>query len=282
MRIRRTVFRAMVYNSKKITQNEVKKLVNFLMGDGSSGDGVIGVDVPDGMSISDTLETIAPPSIQYDKLFDKGELYAAIDRISANSDALRGVQFKANTTEDAVEALTSASRVRIGIKVDANEDLMGDLGWGIAELLTAHGQGLGIIEGLLGSERATEWRPQSVEQLNSTTSIEVAAGTTEKPTSVFKKKEAIQIVQAIGQFASAAPGATLRIMLRVLSNAFTEVNVTDKDWEALQQEIQANLSRGQSAPAGEPNGASGVDQMPQDQARQMVERLRSQVTQGAG
>jgi hypothetical protein len=97
--------------------------------------------------------------------------------------------------------------------------------------------------------------------------VNIVAGSTEKPTSAFKKQEATQIMQAVGQFAQAAPGTTLRIMLKVIQKAFTEVVINEEDWKALDQEIQANLTKGQTdgtgAPAGGPPG--GPPQQPGQQ-----------------
>ena len=70
----------------------------------------------------------------------------------------------------------------------------------------------------------------------------------EKPNSVFKKKEAIEVAQAVGQFARAAPGSVTKIMLGVLQQAFTEIAIKPEDWEGLTNEINASMQKG--APAG--------------------------------
>jgi hypothetical protein len=254
VRIRRAVFNILVYNNNKIKPDDAKKLANYLK-DGT-GDNVLGIDVPDGMSIKDGMETLAPPSINYKELFDKGNLYAAIDRISSVNDAIRGAQFKTNTTEDAVQAYTSAARIRVGNKTDAVEDCVQDLSWTIAEILVSKVP-TEVIRGLVGDKLIADWKSMEISDLNASMTVKVAAGSSEKPTSTFKKKEAIQIAQAVGQFAKAAPGAALKIILKLLKGAFPELDVTDEDWEAITQETMMQLQRGTSAEgAPQPPGAS--------------------------
>jgi hypothetical protein len=95
-------------------------------------------------------------------------------------------------------------------------------------------------------------------------SVNVVAGSMEKPNSVFKKKEAIEVAQAVGQFARAAPGSVTKIMLGVLQQAFTEIAIKPEDWEGLTNEINASMQKGAPAggaggtpPAGQPPGVVG-------------------------
>ena len=76
---------------------------------------------------------------------------------------------------------------------------------------------------------------------------------------MFKKKEAIEVAQAVGQFAKAAPGSVTKIMLGVLEQAFTEMVIKPQDWASIDQEISATMQKGApagAAPAG-PTGAVG-------------------------
>jgi spore germination cell wall hydrolase CwlJ-like protein len=100
----------------------------------------------------------------------------------------------------------------------------------------------------------------------------------EKPNSIFKKKEAVEICQAVGQFAQAAPGTTLRIMLKVLSNAFTDVNIKPEDWAALDAEIKANLARGVSD-GSSPGGGSAPQQGGGGDLRAQAQNLPPQIKQ---
>ena len=103
----------------------------------------------------------------------------------------------------------------------------------------------------------------TVEEFRANYNVNVIAGSMEKPNSVFKKKEAVEICQAVGQFAQAAPGTTLRIMLKVLSNAFTDVVIKPEDWAALDAEIKATLSRGVSDGSSPGGGAAPGGVQPQ-------------------
>ena len=85
---------------------------------------------------------------------------------------------------------------------------------------------------------------------NSTYTVSIVAGSVEKPTSVYKKKEAIQVAQSVGQFAKAAPMASLKIMLRTLSKAFSEVTITKQDWQELAAEGQAMMQQQQQPDQG--------------------------------
>jgi hypothetical protein len=105
---------------------------------------------------------------------------------------------------------------------------------------------------LVGSKLAEPWVNMTRDQYNTKFALDIVPGTSEKPNSVFKKKEAIQVAQAIGQFASAAPMTSMKVALRVLEQAFTEVVIKPEDWDLMEQEMVANLARGNSTGAPTP------------------------------
>ncbi|MCI0557529.1 MAG: hypothetical protein MN733_03460 [Nitrososphaera sp.] len=246
-KVRRLAFNILAFNTNKLKADDAQKLIAYLKE--GQGDNAFGIDVPEGMSIKDVIETVVPPSLNYRELFDKADTYRAIDRISSVNDSIRGEQFKAGTVEDAVQAYVNAARIRIGNRTDAIEDCVGDVAWSIAEILVSKVDKQ-IVEGLIGINLIKEWKPKSVAELNATMNVIVAAGSSEKPTSSFKKKEAIQISQAIGQFAKAAPGASLRIILKLLRGAFPELDITEEDWNSIAEEVSAQLQRGVSTGEG--------------------------------
>jgi hypothetical protein len=253
-RVRHMVFNVLVYNNNKIKPDDAKKLANYLKT--GTGENVLGINVDAGMSIKDAMETLAPPSINYEAVFNKQPIYQTIDRLSSVSDALRGAQLKANTTEDAVQAYVSAAQLRVSNRTDSIEEAVQDLAWSVAEILVSRAT-TEDVAGLVGVADAKKWKPLSVDELNANYSVKVAAGSSEKPTSAFKKKEAIQIAQAVGQFARAAPGATLKVVLKLLQGAYPEVTITDDDWNAIDKEIQMNLMRGASTPGEQPQPGAG-------------------------
>ena len=252
-KIRRMVFNVLVYNNNKIKPDDAKKLAHYLKN--GTGDNILGINVDAGMSIKDAMETLAPPSINYEAVFNKQPIYQTIDRLSSVSDALRGAQLKANTTEDAVQAYVSAAQLRVSNRTDAIESCVEELAWSLAEILVSLASPDDIV-GLVGEADAKKWKSLSVDELNANYSVKVAAGSSEKPTSAFKKKEAIQISQAVGQFARAAPGSTLKVVLKLLHGAFPEIEITDEDWASIDQEIMQNLQRGVSTRSAARHAAS--------------------------
>ena len=76
--------------------------------------------------------------------------------------------------------------------------------------------------------------------------MKLASGSIEKPTTEYKKQEALNIAQALGQVGQSAPGMTMTLMLRMFQTAFSGLLIKKEDWKMLEQEIQANLTKGVS------------------------------------
>lgn len=260
-RARRNAFNIVCWNSSVVDPDDAKKLINYLKY--GIGDNAFGINVPEGQTINDCLETIAPPSLKFEALFNKQAVYSAIDKIGSVSDAIRGQEFRTNTTEDAVQAYTSAAQLRLGNRTDAIEECIQQLSWGIAEILVTRGDE-NMIRGLVGDRLMSKWKQMDLVTFNADYSVQVAAGSSEKPTSVFKQQEAIQIAQAMGQFAQAAPGSTLKVVMKLLKGAFPELQITEEDWAAIDQEMAAVLQRGVST--GGPGGPAAPGGPPQQGA----------------
>lgn len=248
-RMRSAVFDYFFYNSDVVDSDQIQKMINAIRGQ-SVGDvsHVVGVKAGE-KKISDLIESIVPKMDQFKELFNKQDLLDSINRITNTSDALRGVQFKTNTNEDAVNTYQEAMKLSVGAKVDVVEDVVADLALSLAEC-TVQFMTPDDVAALIGPTLGAEFRNMTVEELNANYNLEIVAGSMEKPNSVFKKKEAVQIAQAVGQFAQAAPGATLTIMLRVMEQAFSEVVIKPADWQMLNAEIQAKTGQGLSQPGG--------------------------------
>lgn len=253
-RIRRTVFDYFFYNSNKLPKDEAEKLIAAIRGETAFTKHAVGVALDEGEKLDNAFMSLAPPSADYEKLFDKADSFEAINRISSTNDALRGGQFRTNTNVPAVQAYQEAAQLSIGGKVDPIEDMLSDLARGVAEIAVQKLTKADVV-GFIGGKLAQAWpEGMDIQTFRATYNLEIVGGSTEKPNSVFKKKEAIQIAQAVGQFAKAAPGATLTIMLKLFENAFTDVNVKKDDWEMLKQEIAASMQKGVST-----GGAAGAD-----------------------
>ena len=88
----------------------------------------------------------------------------------------------------------------------------------------------------------------TVEEFNQRFSLMIASGSTEKPTSENKKREAMEIAQAVGQVGQATPMTSLKIMFRMFKQAFSSFSFTKDDEDMLNAEAQANMTKGQSTP----------------------------------
>lgn len=243
-RIRRSLFNFFYYNSDVIDQQEAEKFIESMRGEGAQEWHVLGVKAGE-RKISDMIEAFMPPSGQYEQFFDKTNLMETVNRVSNTSDALRGVQFRTNTNVPAVQMYQQAAQLNVGSKVDALEDTLADLAYSLAELCVQNFT-TEDVQNLIGAGPAAGWQEYSLEEFKTKYNVRIVAGSMEKPNSAFKKKEALEVGQVLGQFAQAAPGAVLRVLLRLYSQAFTDVLIKPEDWAALDQEIAANLQRGVS------------------------------------
>ena len=79
------------------------------------------------------------------------------------------------------------------------------------------------------------------QTIRTTFTPRVVGGSTLKPTSRAKKEQALQISQIIGQFTRATPIAAV-VALKVLSQAFDNVVVSQEDWELIYKGIMKETS----------------------------------------
>lgn len=248
--VRDTIFNTLVYNRKQVDAKEVAKLVSHLRNPNRVRAFGIANDA-DG-KISEMLEALVPPAFQYKEVFDTAALRQAIDRSASISKIEQGEQFKTNTTNDQVNYYAQNRQETTSVLIDAIEDSFEALGWSISELLVSKYTKDDIVE-LVGPVKAEGFEPMTIEEFNQKYRMEIASGSIEKPTSEFKKQEALNIAQALGQVGQAAPGTTMTILLRMFQSAFSNLLVKEEDWSALAQEIQANLTKGVST-NGTPTG----------------------------
>jgi len=277
-KIRRTVFNYFYYNSSKINKDDAEKFLKALMSPSEDGEHFLAVRAGE-HKIEDLIESIKPPAIDYEALFAKDPVRQAMDRITNTNDALRGVQFKAYTNESAVESYQESLRLSIGAKVDVIEDTVADLAYSLSELCVQH-LSPDDVRGLIGEQKAEAWTNMSPEMFNSQYTLMLVAGSMEKPNSVFKKREAIQAAQAIGQFAQAAPGTTLWIMLDLFSKAFTDITIKPEQWDMMRKEITATMQQGVSTGA-QVGGAEGQPAAPGSAQQGMPAQPGGMVQPGA-
>ncbi len=276
------------YDKNSINRDDVEKA---LKGD---TDYAVGIDLPEGMKIEDLIFSVVPPSMRYSELFSKDDKYQAIDRITGTNEILRGGQFKTNTTNGAIERYDSTTAIRLDEKIDAIEDWLGAIFWGVSQLCLQF-MAADQVKSFTGNSKNFAWRNISAEEIRSgALNMRVVGGSTQKPTSKAKKSEAIELGQVLGQFVNAAPQVVMRIMLQALEQAFDEIVVTDEDWVEIKEAIAGAAAggppaTGEGAPAaaapagagaatgGAPNGQDQIQQL-----EQMIDSLPPQAKQAIG
>lgn len=249
---RRNVF----YNKDKISQDDVEKVL-------SGPDGTArGVSVPEDQKLSDVVFSFPTPATKFPELFNKDSKFAAINRLTGISDAMRGAQFKTNTTNKAIDFYNSAVEVRSDEKIDLIEDAIADIIWNVIMLCLMNWEAEDVAP-LVGEECAGYWqRVLDNRMFDTMLNVRVEGGSTGKPNSREMKQQAVQLGQVLGQFANAAP-ATILVMLRMFERAFTEFVIDDKDWKLIEQTMMQSLMKAGSGPSGQPQPGQGQPQQQQ-------------------
>jgi hypothetical protein len=193
------------------------------------------VDLPPEADLKKAFTSLLPPSADYLQLFDTKVPKDAAAGISSVMPIMRGEQFKTNTTNDQVETYNSQQQTRLDEKIDAIEDFIGGIYWGIGQLclqfMTAE-----EVTGLIGQQAAQGWQNYQPEDIRTAFSCQIVGGSTQKPTSKAKQDAAIKIGQVLGQFAQ-VPAAIL-LILKVFERAYDDFTVTEEDWKMIEQSMQ--------------------------------------------
>lgn len=241
---------------------DATKIQQFLNGK-DTNKYVFGLALPEGKKISDVIGTMAAPSMQFEQLFDIKQQLEGINRLSSVTPVLQAQQYKTNTTNRAIESYESTTQTRLDEKIDAMEEVMGDIAVALLEMCVQFMDSK-TVEQLLGATRVQElggWSNMTVQQFNEKFNLQVVGGSTLKPTSKVKKELAMQLGQILGQFAAASP-VVVMVMLKMMERAFGEdVVITPEEWTMVQQSI-ATQTQAQGQPAqgggeggGDPNAA---------------------------
>lgn len=235
-----------------------------------------GLDVPEGRRLEDILPRSAPPpSINYPDLFDPNSRREAISRLSGTDAALRGEQYRTNTTNDAVQRYEATSNARIDMRTDRIEEVVArvcrDLMFMCARFMDQQ-----QLTTLIGPERAANFplgaMPAELEQMYN---FKITVGSMQKPTSMIKKREALELGQVLGQFAKGAPVA-IKVLLQVFERAFDEVVISDQDWAEIRGFMEQQLGGAPGGGGGAPGGAN-----PQ-QILQVIDSLPPQAKMALG
>lgn len=250
---RRNIF----YDKNKVQKDEIEKILKGAEATATP------LDVPEGMKGSEMVFSIAPPSIAFTQLFDKKDLYAAIDRIAATNDMMRGEQFKTNTTNKAIDYYSTMGNMRMDERLDAIEDCISDVGWKLAQMCLRF-MTPDVVQQLIGIDvSALGWKPlDNLHDLNKM-SMAVVGGSTQKLSTQAKKQEAVQVGQILSQFSRAAPASVLKVTLRLFAQAFDDMEIRQEDWDAITEEASKMLAQGapmQPGMGGPPGGAQPTPQ----------------------
>lgn len=245
--------RNILYNKNLIQQKDVE---DVLKGDDGTARGV---DLPEGTKIEDAVFSFVPPGLRMPEFFSPDSKFAAINRITGINDAMRGAQFKTNTTNKAVEAYNSNTDIRVDERVDLIEDFIGDIAWNIAMLCMMNWTKEDVAP-LIGVELAGGWvQVTDNREFDTLFSARVEGGSIAKPNSREKKEQAMQLAQALGQFANAAPAVVI-VMMKMLERAFDEVVIADEEWQMIIQTMMQALMKAGGGP-----GQEGQQQPPEEQ-----------------
>lgn len=277
-RMRRVVRDKVLYNSSKIDAATVEDLIN------NPNKKAVGVALGEDGDINKLLMPPPTPTLQFQHLWDPSQLKQAINVISGVGDAMRGEQFKTNTTNKAIESYSSINNERLDEKRDAVEDFVGNIMYDII-FMCCRFMDQDTVAGIVGSQYqdvVSNWQNLDAPQIRKLFKATVAGGSTQKPTSAAKKAEAMQVAQILGQFASATPYAII-IALRVFERAFDGVAMTQSMWNELLQSIQMQMQRGnsQGGPASEGDPAESSETGEQEaltpeQAQQAIQKAVQQ------
>jgi hypothetical protein len=214
---------------------------------GTTSTNAIGIDLPEGKKIGDVIAPLLPPSAEVMKFFDKKPVIEAIDRLSGVAAVQRGVEYKTNTTNRAIESYESQVQTRADEKMDAIEESVGLVLWLTAQLCLQNMEQQ-EVQIILGDKFAKDWKKMTSDEIRTTIVPRVVGGSTLKPTSRAKKEQAMQIAQVIGQFTKATPMAIV-VALKVMAQAFDNVLISQEDWEMIYKGVMQSIQAEQAANA---------------------------------
>lgn len=241
--------RNVLFNKNTIDRLDVEEV---LKGDDGTARGI---DVPEGTKLEDHIFSFIPPSLNRPEFFSPDSKFAAINRITGINDAMRGAQFKTNTTNQAIQSYQANTDIRVDERVDLIEDFIGDIAWNIAMLCMMNWDKEDVAP-IIGMELAQSWKKiTDTRDFETNFSARVEGGSIAKPNSREKKQQALEIGQVLGQFANAAPAAVL-VMLKMFERSFDEFTVSDEEWKLIEQTMMAALQKAGGGPNEQSEGES--------------------------
>jgi hypothetical protein len=249
--------RNVFYNKNSINQTDVEQV---LKGDDGTARGI---DIPEGSKIEEHIYSFVPPGLKMPEFFSTDSKFAAINRITGINDAMRGAQFRTNTTNQAIETYQQNVDIRVDERTDLIEDFIGDIAQNIAMICMMNWE-VEDITPVVGPQLAEHWQKiTDPREFEKNYVVRVEGGSTAKPNSREKKKQALEMGQVLGQFANAAP-ATIVVMLKMFERAFDEFVIEDQEWEMIIQTMMQSLMKAGGGPQDQ--GQEQTDQGEQEPA----------------
>lgn len=227
----------------------------------------VGVKPQEGKSLKDSIMGQPLPALEMKQLWDRGPAMQAINQISGIGDAMRGEQFKTNTTNEAIDKYSSISDTRLDEKRDAIEDFVGGI---MNDVLFLCLQFMPVDQfiSITGSQYAKAYdgfQNMQPKDIRDKVQMRIEGGSTQKPTSAAKKAEALQVSQILGQFARAVPYAGV-VALEVLEHAFDSISIEAANWEKIEQMMVMSLQQAGAGPGGAQQQQQGQEQPPNEDA----------------
>ncbi len=281
-RLRNTAGKKFIYNKNIMNQEEANKYLSV------KNDEAVGLDLETDVDLSKAMMSPVPESIKYlNVLFDPSKKFAAIDRITPYNQILRNSEFKTNTTNQAIETYQSGLATRLDERIDGIEDAIGNVGWQLVQLCLMN-MSKEEVSAVVGYDVTNVWKNLTSAEITQQINMRVVGGSTAKPTSNAKRQEAVQVGQALGQFANAAPQVVL-VMLKLMEQSFEGINIKEEDWTQIidginRQQERGGVNQGQQA-VDNNNNSQAVDTavqqaiqqgIPEEQARSMIEAKLNQ------
>ena len=203
-----------------------------------------GISVPDGAKLSDLFYSPQDVITKAQHLFDPQRLYASMDRVSGITDTMRGVQYKTNTTNQAIESYQSSTATRLDKKISAIENWLGRLYYGIAFVCALRMQ-REDVEAIIGRS-ADAWQNYAPQELRRMFNVQAVGGSTQKPSSDAKRAMTLEQSRILASIADKAPITSVKIILSMMKEAFDDFPIPEGAFDALDQEIEMAMQRGNS------------------------------------
>ncbi len=195
--------------------------------------GFIDIKIPEGKRLEDVMRGVPTSGMENPQLIDKNGLYAMIQKMSSSNPAMRGEEYRTNTTNLAIQQYSVAQKNIIGVRIDKITSLYVEFAKEVLRIMLSTFS-VNEWQQLLPNGKADIIIANAVtwDMLN----LKFTSDDTLEPTSTAKKQEAMQLAQVLGQFASATP-VTAIVVLELLSKAFNDIVMTDDDWAMLRNSL---------------------------------------------